>query len=66
MMELTRRGHARLKEWVALITEQGWSQPDKCFLVDYWLAHHDEDGIVIAKGHPLYKEPSRGGDRSDG
>lgn len=51
---LSRTGQRKLQEWVALLQEQGWSKPDKQFLVDYWLEHHDEDGVVIANGHPLY------------
>lgn len=53
-MTLSRQGQRKLREWIALLNEQGWSKPDKQHLVDYWLAHHDEDGVVIAKGHPLY------------
>lgn len=53
-MNLSRQGQRKLEEWVRLLHEQGWSQPDKQYLVDYWLEHHDEDGVVIAKGHPSY------------
>lgn len=53
-MTLNQRGLRKLKKWIALLEEQGWSREDKNFLIDYWVAHHDEDGVVIAKGHPLY------------
>ena len=43
---LSRHGEARLKEWISLLTEQGWSKEDKCYLVDYWLEHHDENGVI--------------------
>ena len=55
---MTTQGQRKLKEWIALLSEQGWSKEDKQKLVDYWLEHHDEDGVVIAKGHPLYKDQS--------
>lgn len=54
-MTLNRRGQKKLREWIDLLTRDGWSKDDKQWLVDYWLEHHDdEDGVVIAKGHPLY------------
>lgn len=58
-MNLSRQGERKLKEWINLLGEQGWNTPDKKYLVDYWLEHHDEDGVVIAKGHPLYAASER-------
>jgi len=41
---LNRQGQRKLKEWIDLLQDQDWSAPDKQYLVDYWLEHHDEDG----------------------
>jgi hypothetical protein len=53
-VSLSRQGLHKLKEWIALLDRDGWSKEDKQWLVDFWLEHHDEDGVVIALGHPLY------------
>lgn len=45
-MTLSAQGQRKLKEWIALLEEDGWSKPDKQWLVDYWLEHHDEDGKI--------------------
>lgn len=55
-MNLSRQGQRKLKEWIDLLQEQGWSVPDKQFLVDYWLQHHDEDGSFVSSSvAPLEK-----------
>ena len=48
-MALSRQGERKLKEWIDLLTRDGWSKPDKQFLVDYWLEHHDEDGKFLSR-----------------
>ena len=60
-MTLSGYGTRKLKVWINLLREQGWSIEDQKFLIDYWMEHHDEDGIVIAKGHPLYVTPGDNG-----
>lgn len=46
IVNLSSMGQRKLKEWIALLNEQGWSKPDKQYLVDYWIEHHDEDGKI--------------------
>ena len=57
-MNLSRQGERKLKEWIDFLQEQGWSTPDKQWLVDYWLEQHDHDGkFIIVRSNDIQEKP---------
>ena len=60
-MAASQRGIKKFKEWTDLLDEQGWSQEDKNFLIDFWWKHHDDDGNLYPPG-----QVRRDGDSNEG